>query len=286
MTQDKNVNLSVLQQFKKPEIIERLKHALPPSINIEEFTSNLLIEIHNNPLLQKCSFISLLQVAIDSANFGLIPNSLKGHVWLIPYKNYNKQTKSHIYQAKLQIGYKGYIKKLYDNDITLEVEIVTHEEIEKDRFEELRGSNPSITHKPIRKGIRTKEQIALAYAIAHIHDKQNIIDVMSIEEIEEAAKTEFYNSQTKTKEKTLRGVWSSDRLTDYIEMVKKTLIRRIAKRCPIDITQKMVNYEYEQENNIINATPVKTRLFDSNKVAPKSFIYDDINVLFKNDDNN
>ena len=30
----------------------------------------------------------------------------------------------------------------------------------------------------------------------------------------------------------------------------------------------------------------KTRLYDSNKVAPKSFIYDDINVLFKNDDNN
>jgi phage RecT family recombinase len=247
-------NLEVVDSFKKTHNLKRLQQALPKHINIEEFTSNLFLEIYNNKLLQKCSFTSLLKVAIDAANFGLIPNSKRGHVWLIPYNIYDKVSKTYIYEAQLQIGYKGYIKKLYDNGIIIESEIVTNEEIEKDRFEEVRGSNSSIMHKPIRKGIRTKEQIALAYAVAHINDKQKIIEVMSLEEIEESAKTDFFNTEKNKKERILRGVWCSKRLTDYIEMLKKTTIKRVAKRCPIDIAQKMVNYEIEQENKIIDTT--------------------------------
>jgi len=261
-------NLEVIESFKKTHNLQRLQQALPRHINIEEFTSNLFLEIHNNTLLQQCSFLSLLKVAIDAANFGLIPNSKRGHVWLIPYKNYDKVSKTYIYEAQLQIGYKGYIKKLYDNGIIIESEVVTHEEIKENRFEEIRGSNQSLIHRPIRKGIRQKEEIALAYSIAQITEKRKIMEVMSIDEILEAAKTDMYNKETNKKQKVLRGVWNSDRLTDFIEMVKKTTIRRLAKRCPVDIAQKMVSYEIEQENKIIETLtqPKRRESFDINNI--------------------
>lgn len=238
------------------KIKARLAQALGKKANIEEFLSNVLIEIGRSDDLKACSYDSILQCAIDSANFGLVPNKTLGHAWLIPYNNYNKATKKSTKEAQLQIGYKGYIKKFLENGMNVEVETVTNEEIEKSCFEEIRGSDPKITHKPIRTEMRTEENIALAYAIGRKKGFEDIIEVMGVEDIKEAAKQEFYDTSAKKKVRQLKGAWiSKDRLTDFGEMCRKTVLRRLAKFSGIDVVQKMSSYEGERDKVLKDVTP-------------------------------
>lgn len=242
-------NQSVITYFKKDSVKNRIANALSSKVNIDEFMSNLLIEINKNPDLKECTTESIFQCALDSANFGLVPNKQLGHVWLIPYKKWDPDKEIYIKEAQLQIGYKGYIKKLFENNIVIETELVTHNEVEKGFFQETRGSTSKIIHNPIRTGIRDKNSIALVYAIARKVNMPDIIEVMSIEEIQEAAKTEVYDKNTKKRYKSLKGSWLSLRITDFGEMCKKTVIKRLQKRCGVNVAQQMVAYEGEIDNS-------------------------------------
>lgn len=251
--------LSVLEYIKQPKIKERLQQALGKKANVEEFLSNVLVEIGKSQKLMQCSFDSILQCAIDSANFGLIPNKQLGHAYLIPYENSYKDDSGKWQkrmECTLQIGYKGYIKKFSEYGMSIEVELVTKEEIEKGYFEEARGSVSYIKHKPIRDGIRHAKNIALAYAIGKCPGRPDIMAVMSLAEIVEAAKTEQWNSDTRQKEKSLKGAWTNNaRDTDFAEMCKKTVIRRLSKISDIDVVTKISAYEGERDESLKDVTP-------------------------------
>jgi len=250
---------SVLEYLKGPKIKERIQQALGNKANIEEFLSNILVEIGKNTKLMQCTFDSILQCAIDSANFGLIPNKQLGHAYLIPYENSYKDESGKWQkrmECQLQIGYKGYIKKFSEYGMNIEVELVTTEEEENGRFEESRGSNPYIKHMPLRKGIRTEKNIYCCYAIGRCDGRKDIMAVMSLDDIKEAAKTEQWNSDTRQKEKSLKGAWVNNaRETDFGEMCKKTLIRRLSKISDIDVVNKISSYEGERDDKFINVTP-------------------------------
>lgn len=258
---------TVLERIKQPAIKERLQQALGKKANIEEFLSNVLVEIGKNERLMNCTFDSVLQCAIDSANFGLIPNKQLGHAFLIPFENsYKEGNQWHKrMECQLQIGYKGYIKKFAEYGMSIEVELVTHEEIEKGLFEESRGSVSYIKHKPIRSGIRDAKNIALGYAIGKCAGRADIMAVMSLEEILEAAKTEQWDKEAGKKVKSLKGAWVNNaRTTDLAEMCKKTLIRRVAKISDIDVVNKISAYEGERDSALKDVTPNDN---DSLKVA-------------------
>ncbi len=251
--------LSILEYLKGPKIKERLQQALGQKANIEEFLSNILVEIGKSPKLMQCTFDSIVQCAIDSANFGLIPNKQLGHAYLIPYENSYKDDAGKWLkrmECQLQIGYKGYIKKFAEYGMNIELELVTTEEIENGKFEESRGSNPYIKHTPIRRGIKTAKNIACGYAIGRCDGRKDIMAVMSLEEIMEAAKTEQWDSETRSKVKSLKGAWINNaRETDFGEMCKKTLVRRLAKISDIDVVNKISSYEGDRDTKLVDVTP-------------------------------
>ena len=244
----KNENqLSQTDQFKlqvygkeSGKIFESL---LPKNFDVQQFKASLFLEVKNNPKLLQCD--NIIDLARDCANFGLLPNGLAGQCYFIPFGN----------KAKLIIGYKGYITKLEQAGYTIECELVTNEEIEKGNFEEVRGSEIKIIHKPLRNCIRTRENIALAYAIVRKQGLAPVISVLSKEEIEEMAKTEKWVNGSKTRQ--LGNVWTQNqRATDFGQMCIKTAIRNVAKKVDLAIANEMSAYEGKRDEQVMkDVTP-------------------------------
>lgn len=251
--------LSTLEQTKKQifSAEKAIKAVLPKNFDVNKFMATLWLEVQKNPELAKCD--NLLEIAKDVASFGLIIGGAAHQAYLIPYnkkfKDGNNWKSKMI--AQLIIGYKGYITKLEEAGYAIEVELVTKKEVEEGRFEEIRGSETKIMHRPIREGIRDRDNIALAYCIIKGNGSSPVISVLSKEEIEEMAKTDQYNTATKQKEKKLGNVWTQNqRLTDYGQMCIKTLIRNCVKKVNLRIANEMSAYEGEKEKEIIDITPI------------------------------
>ena len=105
-------------------------------------------------------------------------------------------------------------------------------------------------HSPIRTGIRTQENIALAYCIIKHKENPPVISVLSKEEMEEMAKKEQYIDKEKVR--TLGNVWQSkERSTDYGQMCIKTVIRNAVKRVNLQIANEMSAYEGKRDSEIV-----------------------------------
>ena len=244
MTEVQNYKKEAAYQIQKNETA--FKNLLPKNFNVEKFKSALMIEIGNNPNLAKCN--NFIQIVKDVASFGLMPSKLSGQAYIAPY--YSK--KKGCYEAQLMIGYKGYVVKLEEAGYTIEVELVTHQEVAEDRYREVRGTSTEIYHAPIRSGIRKEANIASAYAIARKKGVDPVITSFSIEEIKEKAKSDKWIKDVNgksTKVKELQNVWvSTDRSTDFGEMVKKTLIRDLAKKVNCTSANEMSSYEAKRDS--------------------------------------
>jgi recombination protein RecT len=237
----------------KKEIFANQKYfesVLPRNFDVNKFMATLSLEVQKNPKLGQCS--NLIEVAKDVASFGLIIGGLANQSYLIPFNKKYKEGntwKSKII-AQLIIGYRGYITKLEEAGYTVEAEIVTKEEVEKGLFKELRGSETKIMHSPIRTGIRTRENIALAYCIIKHKENPPVISVLSKEEMEEMAKKEQYIDEKKVK--ALGNVWQSkERSTDYGQMCIKTVIRNAVKKVNLQIANEMSNYEGKRDSEVV-----------------------------------
>lgn len=256
--------LTIIDQAKQ-NIIRNgraFKAVLPDTFPVDKFIATFCLEVQKNPKLAQCT--NLIEVARDVASFGLIIGGLAGQSYLIPFEKKKKEGTKWTTEviAQLIIGYKGYITKLEEAGYTVEVELVTNEEVENERFEEVRGSDPKITHRPIRKGIRNRDNIALAYCIIRGKDKDSVISVLSREEIEEMAKTEKWLGSKETKdlrkERTLGNVWTQEqRATDFGQMCLKTVIRNCVKRVNLKIVNEMSAYEGQRDVQILkDITPL------------------------------
>lgn len=237
----------------KKEIFANQKYfeaVLPKNFDVNKFMATLSLEVQKNPKLGQCS--NLIEVAKDVASFGLIIGGLANQSYLIPFNK--KYQEGNTYKSKmvaqLIIGYRGYITKLEEAGYSVEAEIVTKEEVEKGLFKELRGSETKIMHSPIRTGIRTQENIALAYCVIKHKDNPPVISVLSKEEMEEMAKKEQYIDKEKVR--TLGNVWQSkERSTDYGQMCIKTVIRNAVKKVNLQIANEMSAYEGKRDSEIV-----------------------------------
>jgi recombination protein RecT len=260
--------ITILDQTKNSifKAEKSLSAVLPKNFDVKKFMATLWMEVQKTPKLAECE--NLLEIARDVASFGLIVGGQAQQAYLIPFnkKFQDGNTWKSRMIAQLIIGYKGYITKLEEAGYTVEVEIVTKKELEEGRFEEIRGSETKIIHKPIREGIRDRDNIALAYCIIKGNGTSPVISVLSKEEIEEMAKTDQYNTTTKKKEKKLGNVWiQNQRLTDYGQMCIKTVIRNCVKKVNLRIANEMSAYEGEKEKEMIDITPSKTANIESLK---------------------
>lgn len=203
-TQEKPLNkISItLSKFR-----DKLIQALPKNRNVDQEISSVIATVAASPNLQKCSPESIALAAYDAATLGLPVNKL-GLAWLVPFGN----------EAKLQIGYRGYIQLVIESGFVLDVSAECV--YENDRFRYVLGSHPNIEHEAsIRK---PRGNFIAVYSIARLVNGVLKHVVMS--------KTQVDHIRSKSRSAS-SGPWT----TDYDEMAKKTVIKRLCKLLPYNL---------------------------------------------------
>lgn len=207
----KSSEKKTMQQYIK-SMEKEIAKALPSVITPERFTRIVLSAISVNPKLGQCTPASFLGAMMTSAQLGLEVNTPLGQAYVLPYSN--KGT----LEAQFQLGYKGLIDLAYRSG---EVEVIqAHVVYENDEFECEYGLDPKLTHKPAdsNRGEPTK-----VYAVFKTKSGGFGFEVMSMEDVRKhAAKySKAYNSSF--------SPWK----TNFEEMAKKTVLKRVLKYAPL-----------------------------------------------------
>lgn len=205
--------------------------ALPKHVNSERFVRIAITNIRQNPKLLKCDQTSLLGALMVSAQLGLEPGIL-GQSYLIPYGN----------QVQFQIGYKGQIELLRRSGQLSD--IYSYAVYENDKFEINLGIDRNIVHVP---NFENRGEEIGYYAVAKLKDGAFSFEYMTKKEVE--------NHKDKFSKTANNGPWK----TDFTEMAKKTVIKKLLKYLPLSVEflesitkdEKIFKYE-ENEKEIGN----------------------------------
>lgn len=195
-------------QSRLPAINEALPATVKRYLTPERMTKIALMTIIRQPALLNCSRASILEAVIGLAQIGLEPGGPLGHAYLVPFK----QTCQPI------IGYRGLIALARRSG---ELSSITAQVVfERDEFEIDLGSGEPPVHHPYLKGERGKPYCV--YCVAKFRDGSRHTEVMTMDEVNKI------RNRSRAKD---NGPW----VTDYLEMAKKTVVRRASKYWPISI---------------------------------------------------
>lgn len=189
-----------------------IKKALPSVITPERFTRIVLSAISVNPQLGSCTPQSFLGAMMTSAQLGLEVNTPLGQAYILPYRNKGQL------EAQFQLGYKGLIDLAYRSG---EVEVIqAHVVYENDYFECEYGLDPKLTHKPADKD---RGEPIKVYAVFKTKSGGFGFEVMSMDDVRRHA--EKYSKAY--------GSGFSPWKTNFEEMAKKTVLKRVLKYAPL-----------------------------------------------------
>lgn len=200
-----------LQQYIK-NMEGEIKKALPSVITPERFTRIVLSAISVNPQLGSCTPSSFLGAMMTSAQLGLEVNTPLGQAYVLPYRNKG------VLEAQFQLGYKGLIDLAYRSG---EVEVIqAHVVYENDDFECEYGLDPKLTHRPADSN---RGEPIKVYAVFKTRSGGFGFEVMSMEDVRKHA----------AKYSKSYGSGFSPWKTNFEEMAKKTVLKRVLKYAPL-----------------------------------------------------
>lgn len=186
------------------EMKKQFAVALPRHLSPERFIRVALTALTKNPKLAECDQASFFQCLLTLSQFGLEPDGRRAH--LIPFNN----TKRNVVECQLIIDYKGYVELVMNaGDVS---NIHADKVCTNDDFVFDRGQITS--HK-----IDFKQPRGDAYAfycVVRFKDGTEKSEVMTKDEVEKI------RARSKAKDS---GPW----VTDFDEMAKKTVFRRVTK---------------------------------------------------------
>lgn len=186
---------------------------LPPHIPVERFVRVCLSALNQNPDLMKCDAKSLLQSALTAAQLGLEPDANLGQAYFVPFFDNKNGTK----KVQLIPGYKGYLA-LARNSGEI-ISFSAHEVCENDHFDYSFGLDERLEHTP---ALKDRGPVTHFYAVARFKDGSHHFDVMTLDEV---------NAVRNKSKAGSKGPW----VDHFVEMGKKTVIRRIAKYLPLSV---------------------------------------------------
>lgn len=214
-------------------MMPEIKKALPSVMTPERFTRIVLSALSTTPKLQECTPPSFLGAMMTAAQLGVEPNTPLGQAYLIPRWNSKKQTN----ECTFQLGYKGLIDLAYRSGQVST--IAAHTVYENDEFTFELGLDPKLHHVPVM----TNRGAPIAfYAVYKTKDGGYGFEVMSVEDARAHAK--------KFSEAVKKG-YSSPWDTNFEEMAKKTVLKRVLKYAPLK-TEFMRDASYD--GTVRNAT--------------------------------
>lgn len=215
---------SIKSVVKSPAFATAVEGFFAQKSNRDRFVQSAVNAITKTPTLGKCSkdtfFASLMQLA----QFGLYPDGRNAH--LLPYNSKNGMI------CQLIIDYKGFVTMAMRCDKVSKVEAFAVRE--KDHFRLVNGEVEHIVDDPW--GDRGKT--VGYYAVCQFQDGAKKYEVMSKDEIDSVRK------RSKSADK---GPW----VTDYDEMAKKTVFRRLSKWLPVtpELQDAIAKDEEEYQNS-------------------------------------
>lgn len=235
----KSMSIADMIKALEPEI----KRALPSVITPERFTRMALSALNTTPKLSECSQISFLAALMNAAQLGLEPNTALGQAYLIPYNN-----KGNL-ECQFQIGFKGLIDLVYRNDQVQSIQ--AHCVYSNDEFEYELGLNSKLIHKP---ALKDRGEFVLVYALFKLENNGYAFEVMSKADIDNHAQkySKGYSSSY--------SPWKSN----YEEMAKKTVIKKVLKYAPLktDFLRAVTTDETIKTEIAVDMTEVKNEPID------------------------
>ena len=213
--------VTAVTQQKKPQNLQdyvqrmsgQIKLALPANLTPDRFQRIVLTAISSNPKLQECTPTSFLGAMMTAAQLGVEPNTPLMQGFLIPRNSRNGV------ECTFQLGYKGMIDLAYRSGNIATIGAYTVHA--NDEFHVQFGLNPDITHVP---ALTDKGDPIAFYAYYRTKDGGFGFDVMSVEDVREHAK--------KFSDSVKRG-WTSPWDTNFDEMAKKTVLKKVLKYAPL-----------------------------------------------------
>ena len=190
---------------------------LPMGANVNKFVSACLIAVKMNTKLQQCKPESILKAMMESARFGLEPNSPLGEAALVPYGQ----------NVQFLIEYRGLLKLAWNSGT---VKSIDYDKVcINDVFVYKKGFNAEFRHEPNFK--RTRGEVYAYYALATLSNGGNALIVMTKDEIIDHMK------QYSTASKSKQSPW----VTDFDAMAIKTVIRQLLdKKVPKSTEQSAI----------------------------------------------
>jgi phage RecT family recombinase len=171
----------------------------------DQVKTQAMLAVARNPALLQCTQVSFMESMVRATELGLRFAGAGGEAYLVPYKS----------SCTLVIGYRGLCALARRTGMVTRIEArCVHE---KDEFEIAYGSGQQIKHRPHLGTDRGS--LTCAYALAELKGGAVQVEVMTRGELDAI----MARSRASGK-----GPWK----TDYEEMCRKTVVRRLCKYLP------------------------------------------------------
>lgn len=185
--------------------------ALPKHLTPERMLRVALTACQKTPRLMDCDPKSVIGAVVQASQLGLEPDGILGGAYLVPY--WNKKTGS--YECQLIPGYRGLMDLARRSG---EISSIYAEPVyEHDRFSIEYGLKRDLQHTPAD---GERGEFRGVYAVAVLRDGVGMQWVYMPKGEVEAIRSRSQSANN--------GPW----VTDYVEMAKKTAIRRLCKTLP------------------------------------------------------
>lgn len=200
--------LTIRDQLESPKFRDEIAKALPKHLTPDRFIRVAVSALTRTPKLKECEPVSLFGAMLTLSQLGIEPDGRRAH--LIPFENRRRGC----VECQLIIDYKGLAEMAMRSGVVsyLHADVVC----DADTFEENMGE--IIAHKIDRR--KPRGEVYAAYAICKFKDGTAKAEVMSSDEIEAIRKRSKAGNS---------GPW----ITDWNEMAKKTVFRRLSKWLPL-----------------------------------------------------
>lgn len=201
-------SLTVRQLIGNDQFRAQIARALPAHLTPDRFLRVALTTVLRTPKLAQCDQASIANALLTCSQLGLEPDGRRAH--LIPYEDRKRGTVT----CQLIIDYKGLVELAMRSG---EVAMIHADVVcERDIFEYDRGE----VTKHVINFREPRGKPYAAYAMARFKNGATKYEVMTRDEIESI------RSRSRAGQS---GPW----VTDWNEMAKKTVFRRLAKWLPL-----------------------------------------------------
>lgn len=253
--------------------MKAITSALPAHIKPERLARIVMTTLQKNPKLLECTQESFLGCVLSCAALGLEPDGLLGQAYLVPFWDSKKRA----LVCTMIPGYKGLMKLARQSGEIATID--AHEVRVGDDFAFRYGSDPMLKHRPAEPpiiGVEVDEgqgkvtvnqpdenwrpgAITHFYAVAKMKDGTVQFTVMSKWEVDE-----IRNESPGYKDAVKKG-WDHPWISSYVEMGKKTAIRRGSKMWPASVDKdnlfhKVAAFDELQDKGL--ATNISSSVLD------------------------